>query len=80
MNMQFTVYTDNNPLTHILTSAKLDAIGQRCASALGQFNFDLVYRSGLSNKDADVMSRYPYEEREEVSRGKDTYGDQTRIR
>ena len=25
----FEVYTDNNPLTHILTTAKLDAIGQR---------------------------------------------------
>lgn len=61
MNTEFTVYTDNNPLTHILTSAKLDATGQRWASALGQFNFDLVYRAGLNNKDADAMSRYPYE-------------------
>ena len=26
---QFDVYTDNNPLTYILTSAKLDAMGQR---------------------------------------------------
>ena len=26
---QFDVYTDNNPLTYILTSAKLDATGQR---------------------------------------------------
>ena len=25
---QFDVYTDNNPLTYILTSAKLDATGQ----------------------------------------------------
>ena len=25
----FDVYTDNNPLTYILTTAKLDAIGQR---------------------------------------------------
>ena len=44
MNVKFTVYTDNNPLTHILTSAKLDATGQRWASALGQYNFDLIYR------------------------------------
>ena len=62
MNVKFTVYTDNNPLTHILTSAKLDATGQRWASALGQYNFDLIYRAGMNNTDADTMSRYPYEQ------------------
>ena len=55
----FTVLTDNNSLTHILTSAKLDATGQRWASAFGQYSFD-IYRSGLKNIDADSMSRYPY--------------------
>lgn len=57
----FTVLTDNNPLTYILTTAKLDATGQRWASALGEFDFDLIYRPGLRNTDADAMSRYPYE-------------------
>ena len=33
----FLVLTDNNPLTHILTSAKLDATRQRWASALGEY-------------------------------------------
>ena len=61
MNNHFTVYTDYNPLTHVLSSASLDATGQRWASALGQFNNDLIFRSGLNNKDADAMSRYPYE-------------------
>ena len=61
MGAKFTVYTDNNPLTHILTSAKLDGTGQRWASALGQFNFDLIYRAGLKNVDANSMSRYPYD-------------------
>ena len=56
----FKVLTDNNPLTYILTSAKLDATGQRWASALGQYNFELTYRSGLQNADADGMSRYPF--------------------
>lgn len=60
-NTKFTVYTDNNPLTHIFTSAKLDATGQRWASALGHFDFDLIYRAGVHNKDAYAMSRYPYE-------------------
>ena len=57
----FTVLTDNNPLTHILTSAKLDATGQRWASALGQYNFDLIYRPRIRNTDADAMPRYPHE-------------------
>lgn len=61
LNNQFTVYTDNNPLTHILTSAKLDATGQRWASALGQYNFNIIYRAALNNCDADSMSRYPFE-------------------
>ena len=65
MNVPFTDYTDNNPLAHILTSAKLDATGQRGASALGQYNFNLKYRAGLNNKDADAMSRYPYEQMSE---------------
>ena len=57
----FTVLTDNNPLTYVLTSAKLDATGQRWASALGQYQFDIQYRSGMKNADADGMSRYPFE-------------------
>lgn len=57
----FTVITDNNPLTYILTSAKLDATGQRWVSALGQYNFDMIYRQGIKNQDADGMSRYPHE-------------------
>lgn len=61
LNSHFIVYTDNNPLTHILTSAKLDATGQRWASSLGQYDFDIIYRAGLNNKDADGLSRYPFE-------------------
>lgn len=64
----FTVLTDNNPLTYILTSAKLDATGQRWASALGEYSFDIFYRPGLKNADGDGLSRYPYSEQEEESR------------
>ena len=31
--------TDNNPLTYILTSAKLDATGQRCVASLANYDF-----------------------------------------
>lgn len=71
-NNHFSVLTDSNPLTYILTSAKLDATGQRWASALGQYNFDISYRSGLRNADADGMSRYPHE--------KITLGEETAIK
>lgn len=58
---KFTVYTDNNPLTHLLTTAKLDATGQRWVAALSDFDFDVVYRPGKKNTDADVLSRYPFD-------------------
>lgn len=57
----FLVLTDNNPLTYVLTTAKLDATGQRWAAALGQYTFDITYRAGIKNTDADPLSRYPYE-------------------
>ena len=58
---QFKILTDNNPLTYVLSSAKLDATGQRWASALySHYNFDISYRAGLRNGDADGLSRYPY--------------------
>ena len=61
LGKQFTVLTSNYPLTYVLTSAKLDATGQRWASALGQYNFNILNRPGIKNQDADGMSRYPYE-------------------
>ena len=57
----FTVLTDNNPLTYVLKTAKLDATGQRWASALGEYDFDIQYRAGMNNADADAMSRYPHD-------------------
>ena len=55
---EFTVYTDNNPLTYILTTAKLDATGHRWLAELAQFNsFVTKYRSGRHNIDADSLSR-----------------------
>lgn len=50
------VYTDNNPLSH-LTSAKLGAVEHRWAAQLAAFDFELKYRSGRSNRNADALSR-----------------------
>ena len=56
---KFTVFTDNNPLTYILTSAKLNATGLRWVNELADFHFDIKYRPGKSNADADTLSRMP---------------------
>ena len=65
---QFTAYTDNNPLTYVLTTAKLDAMGHNWVAALSQYNFDIVYRTGASNRDADALShiRWPQQLKEVV--------------
>ena len=55
----FVVFTDNNPLTYILTTAKLNAVGLRWVAELADFNFSLKYRPGKMNKDADGLSRNP---------------------
>jgi len=56
---EFSVLTDNNPLTYVLTTAKLDATGHRWLAALSAYNFTIKYRPGKLNTDADVLSRLP---------------------
>ncbi len=53
----FEVYTDNNPLTYILTTAKLNATGHPWVAELADFNFTIKYRPGRCNADADGLSR-----------------------
>ena len=53
----FYVYTDNNPLTYVLTTAKLNAVGLRWVAELADFNFTIKYRPGKVNIDADYLSR-----------------------
>lgn len=57
----FTIVTDNNPLTYILTSAKLDAASHRWLATLSTFSFKLQYRAGRHNMDADSLSGRPHE-------------------
>jgi transposase InsO family protein len=54
---EFTVKTDNNPLSYVLSTAKLDATGHRWLAALASYNFRVLYRPGRSNADADGLSR-----------------------
>ena len=55
----FVVMTDNNPLTYILSTAKLDATGHRWVSELANYKFSIKYRPGKQNADADALSRLP---------------------
>ncbi|KAL1254358.1 hypothetical protein QQF64_016587 [Cirrhinus molitorella] len=61
----FTVVTDSNPLTYLLTTAKLDATSYRWLAALSTFSFKLQYRAGKQNIDADSLSRRRHEEMSE---------------
>ena len=58
----FDKYTDNNLLTYVLTSAKLDACGQRWVAKLANYDFAIRYRCGQSNVEADALSRISWPE------------------
>ena len=53
--------TDNNPLTYVLTSAKLDATGHHWLVELSLYDFSIKYRPGLKNADVDGLSWRPQE-------------------
>ena len=55
----FTVHTDNNPLTYVLTTPNLDATGHRWVGALASYEFSLEYQKGSDNAAADVLSWVP---------------------
>ena len=42
----FDINTDNNPLKHVLTMAKLDAVSHWWVVSLANYNFWLYYRAG----------------------------------
>ena len=52
----YEVYTDNNPLTYIMTTATSDATRQRWVASLANYNFKIFYRSGKLYVEADVLS------------------------
>ncbi len=64
---RFEVRTDNNPLTYVTTTAKLDATGHRWLAALSTYDFSISYRPGKKNGDADGLSRRPHESPPETS-------------
>ncbi|KAI5630534.1 hypothetical protein C0J50_7585, partial [Silurus asotus] len=55
----FTIYTDNNPLTYVMSTAKLNAVGHRWVGEFSEFRFSIKYGPGKNNIDADTLSRIP---------------------
>ena len=51
--------TDSNPLTYLVTSAKLSPTDHRWLSLLAVFDFEISYRCGNANGDANRLSRIP---------------------
>ena len=53
----FTMLTDNNPLTYILTTTNLDALGHRWVTAMASYNLAIKYLKGSKNKGANALSQ-----------------------
>ena len=64
----FEVVTDNNPLTYIQTTAKLNATGLRWVNELANYHFSICYRSGKKHVDADFLSRNAVDEFEDMKK------------
>ena len=62
----FDVYTDNKPLSYVLTTAKLDAMGHRWITVLAKYSFHIHYGSRKSNVEADALSRIDWEKGNET--------------
>ena len=62
----FTAYSDNNSLTYVLTTAKLDATEHQWIPKLAKFNYTIHYHLGKSIIEADTLSRVPWDQNIEV--------------
>ena len=64
----FTIQTNNNPLTYILTTLNLDTLGHHWVAMLARYNMKLEYLKGSNNKVADALSHAPEKLNEETIR------------
>ena len=55
----FMVHMNNNPLTYMMSTLNLNAIGHWWVAALAAFNMSIEYLKGKDNKVANMLSRAP---------------------
>ena len=55
----FVVWTDNNPLTYVLTTPNLDTMGHRWVGMLALLQFELEYQKGIDSWAVDMLSQVP---------------------
>ena len=63
---RFVLYTDHRPLEWLMTSPNLTGMHARWAMMLQEFDFEVRYRKGLINMNADGLSRSPQPETEDL--------------
>lgn len=59
IGINFTIFTDNNPLAHLGTVAHLGATEQRWVAQLAAFNYEVKYHAGKEKAYTDALSRIP---------------------
>ena len=64
---EFQIYTDNNPLTYVLTMTKLDATGHRWVAPLSNYTFSIIYKPGKVHHDAGALSHIKWPEAMEIN-------------
>ena len=52
----FLIRTDNNPLTYVMMTPNLDAVGHRWVAAMAGYNFEIEYVCGMDNKVTNALS------------------------
>ena len=57
----------NNPLTYVLTTAKLDATGHRWVATLSNYTFSIIYKPGKGHVDTDALSHIRWPEAMEIN-------------
>lgn len=64
LHNKFILYTDNKALTFLQRNKDLNARLTRWSLKLAEYDFEIVHRTGKSNKVADALSRIDYENNE----------------
>ena len=59
--LTFDIYTDNNPLTYVLTTAQLNTASHWWVASLASYNFQLYYRAEKTNINVDALLRVSWQ-------------------